>query len=158
MFFDALRKESTTAKVRQFTVRFAIGLFLFSAVMKLAFLQFKSDALYKPDPVFSILSVKQLLLLSVSAEIGAVSVLLTPAVSATRKMTLLFLLGTVFVGYKISLYGNGYNLTCNCLGQGMFANENVRSALDMISTLACLVLLVGSGYVLKQGQNSGLQD
>jgi hypothetical protein len=103
--------------------------------------------LEEPDPLVLVLSNRQVMLLAAAMEAIVIGLLLRE-VSVHRRVVLIAWISSVFLAYRVGLWGIGYGGSCSCLGHLTDALGISTETADLASKLILGYLLLGSYTVL----------
>lgn len=126
-------------------------LLIFTGGMKLVSgIQTTEGTFFRMDPVITVLSRRELVMISGSFEIAiAAFIVFSERLSSLSKTVVIAWLATLFVMYRVGLRWEGEHLPCNCLGNiGALLRLSVNQT-EALSGLILLYLLTFSyGYIL----------
>jgi hypothetical protein len=135
-----------TASPRRFQQVFVTGVAVFLALtggVKLVSIMQETRALGAPDPLFSGLTVRQVLLAAAALELGVAAVLFRHRPARWAPGLILWLVA-VFGAYRLGLWAMGFQGHCGCLGHLFDRLPGLEVWADRVMLAALFVMGVGA--------------
>jgi hypothetical protein len=100
-----------------------------------------------PDPLLSLLTNRQTMLLAVVLEVAIVGLVLRER-EIVRKAAFIAWISTVFLAYRIGLWSTGNTASCGCLGNVTDTLGIAPTTADLVSGAMLAYMLIGSYAIL----------
>jgi hypothetical protein len=135
-------------KIEKVVVRITMVVLLVTAISKFISLATTKGQASSMDPVFWMLSQRQVLAMAALIEFAMVIALFGENLGRSAKIFLIFLTANLFLGYRVASWAYTGGFACGCLGLNATQSEFWPNAAAIVTSAFLAFMLFGSGALL----------